>query len=869
MSFLRASALVSSAVMALGALSAAPTFAHEATDPTEPVLTLALTTPTGTPTEVATAGVDNIAAGSGRATGKPLMRGVLSATGDEDVLDPAQDAAILTQPLAVDDFMVTGLTWQDSGGLADSTQMFIRVRENGAWSEWYLVEAENGSGRDDGVGKTGTEPFITGGADAIQVRVTGDEDDLPAGLELSLLPANPEGEQELTEADIDVAAAGGTPVNEDSLASSQSQEPLLAPGSSTDSPDTVGAPDSNEDEAAAEAGQSDASGAMMARGSLAGAQLLPQLFPTATVSAALPVAVTSRAQWGADESIMDWDVEVFDAPFVIVHHTAGTNNYTKDQSASIVRGIYNYHATTLQWGDVGYNFLVDKWGRVFEGRSGSLSAPKGKMVQGGHAYGFNKGTMGIAMLGTYTSQAPSTETLTSVGKLAGWHLARAGVTDPASNGYYTHKAKTLPHILGHRDVNSTECPGNVGYTRLPQVRTIATTTAAGDSTKVLAPKAPPSTIPDLSNSGRWLQTLGLWQWVKSNGSVATSEWARINGAIYYFDDSGYMVTGWLAVGSSWYYFHPSGARASGWLKEAGSWYYLNTSTAVMQTGQARIGGRTYMFASSGALRTGWVSFSDGWRHYDASGNISSGWLKDAGSWYYLNPSTNVMTTGWLDDRGTWYWFNTSGAMVTGTVTIDGRVNRFDASGRWIGYADQHPIMAKPTASRASLISTMTSVYTRQGKAYPASVMRNGGAGNITTFVTILYDEAVAEGVSPELLFCQVMKETGWLQFGGDVKATQFNFGGIGAVGGGASGASFSSVRIGLRAQVQHLRAYADPQVSVDKLAYPLVDPRFTYVRKGSAPYVEYLGIQENPSGAGWAAAKNYGYDLVSMMALYF
>ena len=73
----------------------------------------------------------------------------------------------------------------------------------------------------------------------------------------------------------------------------------------------------------------------------------------------------------------------------------------------------------------------------------------------------------------------------------------------------------------------------------------------------------------------------------------------------------------------------------------------------------------------------------------------------------------------------------------------------------------------------------------------------------------------------------------------------------------------------MRAQVQHLRAYADPWASSATLAYPLVDPRFTYVRKGSAPYIEYLGIQENPNGVGWATAKNYGYDLVSMMDAYF
>ena len=111
--------------------------------------------------------------------------------------------------------------------------------------------------------------------------------------------------------------------------------------------------------------------------------------------------------------------------------------------------------------------------------------------------------------------------------------------------------------------------------------------------------------------------------------------------------------------------------------------------------------------------------------------------------------------------------------------------------------------------------------------------------------------------------------TGWLGFGGDVSIGQFNFAGIGAVGGGAQGASFPDVRTGIRAQVQHLRAYADASVTAQSLANPVVDPRFAYVRKGGAPVVEHLGIQENPNHTGWAAAKNYGHDLVSMMAAYF
>ena len=103
-----------------------------------------------------------------------------------------------------------------------------------------------------------------------------------------------------------------------------------------------------------------------------------------------------------------------------------------------------------------------------------------------------------------------------------------------------------------------------------------------------------------------------------------------------------------------------------------------------------------------------------------------------------------------------------------------------------------------------------------------------------------------------------MLVTGFLRFGGDVNKEQFNFAGIGAVGGGASGATFKTIREGVRAQVQHLKAYA----STGDLKQPLVDPRFQYVKRGCAEYVQWLGKQENPDGYGWAVSENYGINIV-------
>ena len=188
----------------------------------------------------------------------------------------------------------------------------------------------------------------------------------------------------------------------------------------------------------------------------------------------------------------------------------------------------------------------------------------------------------------------------------------------------------------------------------------------------------------------------------------------------------------------------------------------------------------------------------------------------------------------------------------------------------------YEIMGAPGATEAQMVA-----YYNQGLAawqagnptrgyhYPAEVY-GGEAPNVETFVHIIYEEAVAEGVRPEVVLAQTCNETGFLQYTGDVRVEQRNFAGIGATGGGAPGYSFPDVRTGIRAQVQHLKAYA----CNEPLINGCVDPRFTLVKRGYCKYVEWLGIQENPntvwnadgtiaSGCGWATAKNYGYILMA------
>ena len=180
-------------------------------------------------------------------------------------------------------------------------------------------------------------------------------------------------------------------------------------------------------------------------------------------------------------------------------------------------------------------------------------------------------------------------------------------------------------------------------------------------------------------------------------------------------------------------------------------------------------------------------------------------------------------------------------------------------------SDKTPIMGASQTSVAQMVRYYNSkssgydTFTGENKKYNGSLAK-GGAKTIEQFAQIVYEEARAEGVRAEVVFAQCMLETGFLKYGGDVLPNQYNFAGIGATG-AVHGASFENVRVGVRAHVQHLKAYA----SLDGLTQQVVDPRFNLVARGCAQYVEWLGMKENPKGYGWASAKNYGPNIVNMV----
>ena len=298
-----------------------------------------------------------------------------------------------------------------------------------------------------------------------------------------------------------------------------------------------------------------------------------------------------------------------------------------------------------------------------------------------------------------------------------------------------------------------------------------------------------------------------------------------------------------------------GSLRVGWLSFGATRYYCDDN-AIVVTGMYSVNGIIYQFDNNGKLvsvKQGWYE-SNGKKYYGMpDGSLRVGWLSFGQRYYYMMPDGH-MHTGWLSFGSTYYYMDNDGVRVAGWQTIDGKDYYFDSNGV---RKDGYPIEGKSEVT----ISQMLKMYQKQNKLYPSQALAKGGAPTIEDFVNIVYQEANAEGIKAEVVFCQSMLETGWLQFGGDVKVEQFNFAGLGTTGGGVPGNSYPDVRTGIRAQIQHLKAYA----TADPLNGKCVDDRYEYVKKGTAPYVEWLGKQENPEGLGWATGDNYGYDIVRMI----
>ncbi|CTP46495.1 hypothetical protein ERS043923_00409 [Streptococcus pneumoniae] len=145
---------------------------------------------------------------------------------------------------------------------------------------------------------------------------------------------------------------------------------------------------------------------------------------------------------------------------------------------------------------------------------------------------------------------------------------------------------------------------------------------------------------------------------------------------------GHSIDGWKLISDTWYYYKNSN-KQTGWQKINDTWYYLDAS-GKMLTDWQKVNGKWYYFGSSGSIATSWKYVGGRWYYFDkTNGDMKTGWYKDGSTWYYLDPTNGDMKKGWIKVGGNWYYLNSSGAMVTGSQTIDGKVYNFASSGEWI------------------------------------------------------------------------------------------------------------------------------------------------------------------------------------------
>jgi hypothetical protein len=202
--------------------------------------------------------------------------------------------------------------------------------------------------------------------------------------------------------------------------------------------------------------------------------------PRARTSQSSQPAIISRTEWGGDSVPPRAAPEYGEVQAAFVHHTVSSNDYGPDESAGIVLGIARYHRDSNGWNDIGYNFLVDQYGQVFEGRAGGIDLA----VIGAQAQGYNSASTGIATIGTFMSVAFPEAGFDALARLIGWKLSLHGVPTEGqvvltsrggpSNRYPTGTPVTVERIPGHRDGDSTSCPGDALYAQLPELRSRAT-----------------------------------------------------------------------------------------------------------------------------------------------------------------------------------------------------------------------------------------------------------------------------------------------------------------------------------------------------------------------------------------------------------
>jgi hypothetical protein len=400
---------------------------------------------------------------------RPLETGARSG-GSADL----PEGAMGLPPRKVEPFALAGIVWTDAEAqLAGVAQIRTRSRATGEWSGWQELHDSHEHGpepetaeRQAGELRGATDPLWVGDSDGVQARVLPADPDLDLEVEVEVeveveaeVSGLPEGMR------LDLVNPDGGPAGTDEEEGEEEEEGAEERDGQR-SPRRGAVQRLDQDPVYEELEQE-----------YEDQEQEQELEDQELELAASRPSIVSRAGWGANEN---WREPGFAYTRVVktvfVHHTAGSNNYSCSQAPSLIRGIYQYHTQSQGWRDIGYNFLVDKCGTIYEGRAGGVQ----KAVQGAHTYGFNHNSMGVAVIGSHGGTSPSTDAKAALARLGAWKLGLDGRSPTgtwkrmSAGGKYAKGTVIRMHnISGHRDGFVTECPGDRLYGQLPNIRTTA------------------------------------------------------------------------------------------------------------------------------------------------------------------------------------------------------------------------------------------------------------------------------------------------------------------------------------------------------------------------------------------------------------
>ncbi|MFI6691374.1 FG-GAP-like repeat-containing protein [Streptomyces sp. NPDC050433] len=381
-------------------------------------------------------------------------------------------------------FSLVGIGWDDATKVDGTAQVRTRAVDTGVWSPWRELEvsADGPDGPEKAAARQATEPLWVGASDAVQVKVASGASRraLPKNLKLHMVDPG------VSKAEARNPAAATTEPTTDNAAFAVDATTTPSPSAPSDTAETPGATvtptDAPSDTPSETATDTTAPTPTSTPTPTETETVTPAPVPTAPPSTVNRPAIIDRAQWGADESLVEDPPEYNDkVQAVYIHHTVDSNNYSCGESAAMVRAIMTYHVKTEGWNDLGYNFLVDKCGQVFEGRAGGADLP----VKGAHTYGFNSYSTGIALLGNFETGKPTSAALRSAARVTAWKLGQYGVSPTAkvtltrlvtnADGSTSPGGDvTFNTVAGHRDGFNTACPGANLYAKLGAIRTYAT-----------------------------------------------------------------------------------------------------------------------------------------------------------------------------------------------------------------------------------------------------------------------------------------------------------------------------------------------------------------------------------------------------------